>query len=177
MDYSTCLSASVCQFWAWFVVLLDELCVPAHSMPTSFFLHRWCPLVCIKSPSPSPCLCFPFPSPPFLYPHRNVWYVDQQTECVIFLLSSGEKAGRGRGGEKQPGCHLLSRILHHPSPRHNDNHTPNLLLWPFTSMPSNSHAHIQYIWQGMWNRITDHIGTRKVSHLDFLPWINLQRQC
>lgn len=121
----------------------------------------------------------PFSISPFLYPHRNVWYVDQQTGCVIFLLSSGEKAGWGRGGEKQPRCHLHSRILHHLSARPNDNHTPNLLLWPFTSMPSNSRARrpIRYIWQGMWNRITDHLGTRKVLHLDFLPWINLQRWC
>lgn len=134
----------VCQFWAWFEVLLVELhyVFPrTPSMPTSFSLHRWCLLAYIKSPSPSTCLCFPFPSPPSLYSHRNVWYVDQQTGCVIFLLSSREKAKHGRGGEKQPRCHLHSCILHHlclPDPT--IHHTPNLLVKPFTSIPSNSYA-------------------------------------
>lgn len=44
-----------------------------------------------------------------LYPLRNVWYVDQQTGCVILPLSSG---GRG-GGEKQPLCQLHSCNLRH----------------------------------------------------------------
>lgn len=56
----------------------------------------------------------PFQPPlhPSFYSHRNVWYVDQQTGCVIFLLSSGEKARRGRGGGKQT---LLPPPLKHPS--------------------------------------------------------------
>lgn len=46
------------------------------------------------------------------------------------------------------------------SPRSNGHQTLNLLLWPFTSMPSNFNAHIWYIRQGTWNRITeDHIST------------------
>lgn len=102
--------------WAWFVALLVELCVPMHSMPSSFLLHRWCPPACMKS---HPLLHFVFASlfhlTPSLYPHRNVWYVAQQTGCVIFLLSCVEMARRGRGGEKQPRCRLNSCILHHLS--------------------------------------------------------------
>lgn len=148
--------------------LLVELCVPLLSMPVSFFLHCWCPPACIKSLSPSPCLCFPFPSPTSFYSHRNVWYVDQQTGCVIFPLSSREKPRRGRGGEKQPCCHLHSCILHHlSSPSNKGHHTPNL-WWPFTSVPSHSHAHAVYLAGNMKQDHWSHLcSALKIRHLDF----------
>lgn len=116
--------------------------------------------------SPSPCLCFPFPSPTSFYSHKNVWYVDQQTGCVIFPLSSEKKLRQGRGGEKQPYCHLHSCILHHPSSQTKGRHTPNL----DALSPPSLHIlmHVQFIWEVTWNRITDHVCA---LHRKFSIWV------
>lgn len=108
----TCSSVCACQFWAWFVVLLVELCVPVHSMPASFFLHRWCPLVCIKSPSPSPCLCFPLPSPPLsLFTQECVICGSADRVCDI----PAELWREGRTGKRWWKTTPLPPPLTHPS--------------------------------------------------------------
>lgn len=103
--YVSVLSLICSSGFGWFVFSCTA-CQP-HSFSTAHTCSS------VSNPSPSTCPCFPFPSPPTLYSKRNVWYVDQQTGCVISLLSSREKAKQGRGGEKQPCRHVHSCTLHH----------------------------------------------------------------
>ena len=82
-------------------------------------------------------------------------------ECVIcgsadrVCNTPAELQREGRTRERWWKTTPLPPPLTHPSsplsPRSSGHHTPNLLLWPFTSMPVNCHALMRYIMQGMWN--------------------------